>query len=84
MTKSVFTKDYNYFRELLIKSRKEVGLKQSEVAHKLQKPQSFVSKYESGERRLDVIEFIEISEVLNINPIDIIKELIKNNEDSPY
>jgi transcriptional regulator with XRE-family HTH domain len=84
MTKSVFTKDYNYFRELLINSRKKVNLTQEDVAQKLSKHQSFVSKYETGERRLDVIEFIEISNALGINPLEIIKDLLENNENSAH
>jgi len=75
MRKSIYNSDYNSFRALLIKARKELGLTQSELAAKLNKPQSFVSKYESGERRIDVIEFIEISNVLKIAPDKIIKKI---------
>ncbi len=75
MRKSIYNSDYNSFLTLLIKARKEIGLTQSELAAKLNKPQSFVSKYESGERRIDVIEFIEISNVLKIAPDKIIKKI---------
>ena len=56
MGKSVFSKDYRLLLERLKAARLAKGLTQHEVAKKLQKPQSFVSKVESGERRLDVIE----------------------------
>ncbi|MEK7117734.1 MAG: helix-turn-helix transcriptional regulator [Patescibacteria group bacterium] len=56
MSKSVYSKDYKNIIERLKTARIEVGLSQQEVADKLGKPQSFISKIESGERRLDVAE----------------------------
>ncbi len=56
MNKSVYSKDYKEIIERLRKARLEAGLSQQEVADKLNKPQSYVSKIESGERRLDVAE----------------------------
>jgi len=56
MNKSVYTKDYKEIIECLKKARIEAGLAQQEVADKLSKPQSYISKIESGERRLDVAE----------------------------
>lgn len=41
------------------------------------RPQSFVAKYEGGERRLDVIEFIEVVEALDANPCDVVAELYR-------
>ncbi|OGH51548.1 MAG: hypothetical protein A3H17_03305 [Candidatus Levybacteria bacterium RIFCSPLOWO2_12_FULL_37_14] len=56
MNKSVYTNDYKEIIERLKTARIEAGLAQQEVADKLGKPQSYVSKIESGERRLDVAE----------------------------
>lgn len=56
MTKSVFTGKYETLRLLLIEARKSSGFSQTELAQRLARPQSFVSKYERGERRLDVIK----------------------------
>ena len=56
MSKSVYSKDYKEIIEHLKTARVEAGLSQQEVADKLNKPQSFISKIESGERRLDVGE----------------------------
>lgn len=75
MTSSIFTKRYLIFRELLIRYRKDASVSQLCLAKKLGKPQSFVSKYESGERRLDVIEFLEIAKALQFDPVDFIKKL---------
>jgi transcriptional regulator with XRE-family HTH domain len=60
----------------LIQARKRAGLTQRDVANLLERPQSFVSKYESGERRLDVIEFIEVAEALKVLPATLIRKLI--------
>lgn len=73
--KSVFTQKYNLFRELIVAARKKTGLSQVSLAKRLKRPQSFVSKYERGERRLDLVEFLEIAKAIGINPIKIIKEL---------
>jgi len=58
---------YHLFRTLLISAREVAGLTQVQVAQRLGKPQSFVSKYERGERRLDFTEFLELADVLQID-----------------
>ena len=67
MTKSLYTTRYDQFRHLLIEARKQSGLTQVDLAKRLSRPQSFVSKFERGERRLDVIEFLDIAEALKID-----------------
>jgi transcriptional regulator with XRE-family HTH domain len=52
-----------------------MGLTQQDIATALDRPQSFVSKYENGERRLDVIEFLEVCEAINMQPHTILKKL---------
>ena len=64
MAKTLHSPAYKYFCSLLIIARETAGLTQSDVASRLARPQSFVSKYESGERRLDVLEFLQICQVL--------------------
>ncbi len=56
MSKSVRSDDYRQVIKRLKEARLEIGLSQQDVADKLDKPQSFISKIESGERRLDVAE----------------------------
>ncbi|MDC9591291.1 helix-turn-helix transcriptional regulator [Xenorhabdus sp. XENO-10] len=72
-------KDYRYqnLQNLLISKRKEKGLTQNELARFLGKQQSFVSKYETGERRIDVIELSDICERLNIDLLTLLKEIKK-------
>ncbi|SEA54552.1 Helix-turn-helix domain-containing protein [Thiothrix caldifontis] len=64
MAKTLHSPAYEHFCSLLITARETAGLTQSDVASRLARPQSFVSKYESGERRLDVLEFLQICQVL--------------------
>ena len=54
--------------------RKEQSITQQVLASRLGKPQSFVSKIESGERKIDVIEFIEIVDALKLDPVDALKK----------
>ncbi|WP_075257033.1 helix-turn-helix domain-containing protein [Herbaspirillum camelliae] len=67
MPNPIHQSNYTLFREMLTNIRLEKGLLQSEVAERLGKPQSFISKYERGERRLDFAEFVEITEALDID-----------------
>ena len=73
--KSTFTHEYAAFLEGLVAARKRQGLTQQALAGLLGKPQSFVSKYESGERRLDVVEFIQIAKVLGEDPVRLLREM---------
>lgn len=59
---------YQKLAELLLLERKGLGLLQGELAERLNKPQSFVSKYESGIRRLDMIELLEVLGALGVKP----------------
>jgi transcriptional regulator with XRE-family HTH domain len=64
-------------QELLVSERSTAGLSQEEVARRLQRPQSFVSKYETGERRLDTVELIEVAEAIGFDAHKLIDELLK-------
>lgn len=59
--KSIYSVEYQQLCALLRELRREAGLTQVDVAERLDVPQSFVSKYESGERRLDVIELRHVA-----------------------
>ncbi len=59
----------------MIQARKKAGLTQTELAKKLKKPQSFVSKYENGERRLDIIEFIAVCKAIGADARKILAKL---------
>ncbi|MGG5890690.1 helix-turn-helix domain-containing protein [Falsiroseomonas sp. HC035] len=61
---------------MIAERRLAAGLTQVELATRLGRPQSFVSKYETGERRLDVVEFLEIAEALSFDPAELLRSLM--------
>jgi transcriptional regulator with XRE-family HTH domain len=75
LEKSIHSKQGAKLREALKKARADAGLTQQQLADKLGKPQSFVAKYEGGERRLDMVEVIEIAKHLKINLSKFLKEI---------
>lgn len=75
MAKSLHTPEYEQFRSLLVSAREKGGLTQAEVSTRLNRPQSFVAKYEGGERRLDVVEFIQVCAALDVDPHAVLREM---------
>ncbi len=60
---------YQVLAKFLADLRKQQGLLQQDVAERLNRPQAFVSKYESGVRRLDLVEFVEVVGALGVDPV---------------
>ena len=69
MTKSIYSNEYKYVVRKLQDARNKIGLTQVEVAQKLNKPQSYVSKIERGERRIDVAELSILAKIYK-KPLD--------------
>jgi transcriptional regulator with XRE-family HTH domain len=61
----------------LAAARRQANVTQQELAARLGKPQSFVSEYERGQRRVDVIELLVISRALGVDPLDLFAEIAK-------
>jgi transcriptional regulator with XRE-family HTH domain len=78
LDKSVHSAGQTAFCELMVKARKSAGLSQQELARRLHKPQSFVAKYEGGERRVDVVEFVTICKAIGTDPAKLFKALLKH------
>lgn len=76
MVASLHTQKYEVFRNLLIQARKDAQLTQVQLAAQLNKPQSYISKYEGGERRLDFTEFVELASLLDIDTQKFINDYI--------
>ncbi|ANL32017.1 XRE family transcriptional regulator protein (plasmid) [Rhizobium phaseoli] len=68
MAKTLGTERHKALIALLIEKREAAGLTQIELAEKLGEYQSFVARLESGQRRVDVVEFLELSEILDFDP----------------
>ena len=54
--------------ELLVQARKDAGITQAELGERIGQRQTFVSKFELGERRLDVAEFVLVSKAIGVDP----------------
>lgn len=63
MTKSIYSKEYKAVIAQLKKARIDARLRQEDVASKLKKPQSYISKIERGERRIDIAELKELARI---------------------
>jgi transcriptional regulator with XRE-family HTH domain len=79
LPKSLYSQTYSRFLTLFRKARLSAGLTQEEVARRLGRPQSFVSKCESGERRVDVAELLAFCKAIRIDPVHFIREVDRGN-----
>lgn len=75
MRKSIHSRAYRLLLDQLIDARKSAGYTQQKLAEELRKPQSFVAKYENGERRIDVVELCIIARALGIDPVKVVKAI---------
>jgi transcriptional regulator with XRE-family HTH domain len=73
--KSLRSPDHQRVIALLVNARAKAGLTQQQLADRLGKPQSFVAKYEGGERRIDLIEFLAIAYALEFDPARAVREI---------
>lgn len=77
MSKSLRSRRHRALLAVLVGSRKEAGLTQREVAAKWKRPQSTVAAIESGERRLDVVEFFDLAEALGVDPLALFERVAR-------
>ena len=75
MPKSIYTERHKRLCELLRKQRKAAGLTQTIVAERLGKPPSYVAKYEGGDRRLDILELMDVAAAIGFDPCRLIRAL---------
>jgi transcriptional regulator with XRE-family HTH domain len=74
--KSLRSPDHLHLIALLVAAREKAGLTQQQLADRLDRHQSFVAKYEGGERRVDVVEFLQITQALEVDAPRLIRELV--------
>jgi transcriptional regulator with XRE-family HTH domain len=77
MAKTLGTARHEALIRILVERREASGLTQMELAKKLGEYQSFVARLESGQRRVDVVEFLEIAEILQFDPHETLRQLSK-------
>jgi len=74
-TKIKLAEELRILGEVLVRARERAGLKQSDVAARLEVPASYLSKIENGTRRLDVIELIQIAEAMGVDASEMVREV---------
>lgn len=74
---SVYSDRYKAFLQRLRSARLDAGLTQAEVAQQLHQPQSYVSKCESGERRVDLVELIDFAVIYNKSLLYFVSDFYK-------
>ena len=74
-TKTKLAGELRILGEVLVRARERAKLKQADVAARLGLPASYLSKIESGTRRLDVVELIRIAEAMGADPAEIVSEV---------
>ena len=77
MPRSLFSEPYGELLRVLVAARRKAGLRQVDLARRLGKPQSFVSKMERGERRLDVVELIIVARAIGAEELALVKSVAK-------
>lgn len=80
--KTIFRKEYIRLLEQLKIIREERGLSQAELGMLIGQDQTFISKYEKGIRRLDIMEMLDICQVLEIDINDLLSEMCNRSENS--
>ena len=80
MEKTIYSNAYAAFCRVIRDTREAKGITQTRLAHALNRPQSFVAKIESGQRRVDVVELIALAKGLGCSPVDLVERLAKELE----
>ncbi|MCA1471256.1 helix-turn-helix transcriptional regulator [Bradyrhizobium sp. IC3195] len=83
MQKSLRTAEHARLIELLVAARQKAGIRQHALAKKLGRPQSFIAKYEGGERRIDVVEFVAIAHALGVDPVRLFRDFLSTRGSAP-
>ena len=74
--KSLRSRRHRALCEQLVTARKALGLSQQQVATRLKTSQTVIARIEIGERRIDVVEFIDLASVLRIDPREVLSQLM--------
>lgn len=77
MVETIRTKRHKRLIEALTAERKAAGIRQVELAKRLKHSQTWIARIESGERRIDVVEFLDLAEAIGFNAPKLIEQLLK-------
>ena len=82
MARSLRSPGHLALMQVLRETRQKKGLTQADLAARLTRPQSYVAKIEGGERRLDVVEFLDLADAMGLRPADLLDEVVTRMGDS--
>ncbi|HEX7114703.1 MAG TPA: helix-turn-helix transcriptional regulator [Steroidobacter sp.] len=74
--KSLRSRGHRVLCAVLAEARSEAGMTQRDLAARLKRPHSYVAKIESGERRVDVLEFIEMARAMRVDPVKLFERVL--------
>lgn len=77
LRKTLRTRGHRKLIEILVAVRVKAGLTQRDLAARIRRPNSFVGRMEAGERRVDVIEFIELAKAMGRDPRELFGRLVE-------
>lgn len=77
MSKSLRSRGHRALVSIVVEARKEAGLTQRELATRMKVTQSVVATIESGQRRMDVVEFMEWAKAVGADPVDLFTRLAR-------
>jgi transcriptional regulator with XRE-family HTH domain len=77
MSRTLGSAKHQALRRLLIQRRRKAGLRQVDVAKRLGRYQSYITNIETGQRRIDAVELVELAEAIGFDPCDAIKAIMK-------
>jgi ribosome-binding protein aMBF1 (putative translation factor) len=76
LRKTLRSRGHQTLIQILVQAREKAGMTQRDLAARIKRPHSFVGRMEGGERRVDVIEFIEIAKILGADPRELFGKLV--------
>ena len=77
MPRTLGTQRHQVLRDFIVEKREKAGLTQHEVSARLQRPQSFIASIETGQRRVDVVELLDLARAIGFDPHEAVQRLSK-------
>jgi transcriptional regulator with XRE-family HTH domain len=74
---TIVTKRHQRLVEILLDARKQAGIRQAELARRVGKTQTFVARFEAGQRRIDTIELLALCRIIGLDPVKVVRKLLK-------
>ena len=77
MPRTLGTPRHYVLRDFIVEKREKAGLTQHEVSARLKRPQSFIASIETGQRRVDVVELLDLAKAIGFDPYEALRRLAR-------